>query len=529
MLAGGPQEIYGKGIWDVNSHFLLDGVCHGFKLTDPGIALDGYFCKNYDSATITAHDEIEAIIKDELASGKLTVVEDQPLCVHALGAVPKSSGGVRPITDASRPESLSINNFMHQTFKSFSYKSVDTVSDAMVSGCYMAVTDISAAYRSVLVRPSDRTHQGLVWNLGGEDRYVQDNFLSFGTRVAPYIFNSITDAVSRFMTAHGLFCVNYLDDFLVMGSDYESCQQAQYFLHSVLRSLGFYISYKKVRSPSRVQLYLGVELDSIEMQLRLPQEKLEKLYAELSFFSGRRRATKRQLQQLCGVLAHCSTLVRGGRTFSHRIIAMLSCFTSKKRYVTLSASFQLDLDWWRDFAAWFNGTARIVQPPRHTTMVCTDASGSGFGAFTGVDWICGRWEEDMQFDLDHHGHCVPKPTVDVPRNINVRELYPILEAVWRWGHLWRDHKVQCVSDNTQVVAAINTGRSVNLSSMIILREIFWQSVIYNFHLVGVYLPGKENVVADALSRVSSPSELPVFLCCRSGDATQEAGPTGSRT
>lgn len=475
---------------------------------------------------MTARSEIDDIIREELASGKLSVVSDQPLCVHAMGAVAKASGGVRPITDASRPEASSINHFMSQTFKSFSYKSVDTVSDQMSSNCYMAVTDITAAYRSVLVRPSDRTHQGLVWNLDGQDQYIQDNCLSFGTRVAPYVFNSITDSVSRYLMAHGVFCVNYLDDFLVMGADYQTCREAQLFLHATLRSLGFYISYKKVRSPSRIQIYLGVELDSTTMQLRLPQEKLDKLYVELDFFSGRRRATKKQLQRLCGVLAHCSTLVRGGRTFSYKVISMLSCFTPKKRYVTLSTSFHQDLDWWRDFSRWFNGTAKIIQPPLHTSMVCTDASGSGFGAYTGIDWLCGQWEEDIHMEMDKHNHCVPSPAMDIPVNINVRELYPILEAVWRWGHLWGNHKVQCVSDNTQVVAAINTGRSKNQVSMSLLRDIFWQSVTHNFHLVGVYLPGRDNIVADAISRASSSSELPVFLCCRSGETTSGVGPEG---
>ena len=387
----------------------------------------------------------------------------------------------------------------------------------------MAVTDITSAYRSIMVRPSDRTVQGLAWDLNGHGTFIQDNFLSFGTRVAPYIFNSVTDAVSRYLMAHGIFCVNYLDDFIVMGDDLQSCKEAQLFLHSTLRSLGFYISYKKVRPPSRVQVYLGVEIDSVNMQLRLPQDKLDKLQVELDFFYGRRRATKKQLQRLCGVLAHCSTLVRGGRTFSHKVISMLSCFTTKKRYVTLSNSFHEDLGWWRDFAVWFNGTAKVIQPPEHTTMVCTDASGVGFGAYTDVDWISGNWDKDLCMNMDVHNHCVPAPTWTIPRNINVRELYPILEAVYHWGHLWRNHKVQCISDNTQVVAAVNTGRSSNAVSMGLLREIFWQSVINNFHLVGIYLPGKDNIVADALSRASSESDLPIFLCCRSGKATEGSG------
>ena len=244
---------------------------------------------------------------------------------------------------------------MEQTFSTFSYKSVDLVVDNMSEMDYMAVTDITSAYRSVLIRPCDRSLQGLKWEMRGKEIFIQDNFLSFGTRVAPFIFSRITDAVARYVCAHGYFCINYLDDFLVKGQDYQSCKEAQLFLHATLRSLGFFIAYNKVRTPSRVQLYLGIELDSISMKMRLPQDKVDNLHSELLFFRGRRRSTKKQLQRLCGVLGHCATLVRGGRTFSHRVIGMLKLFKHGKRYVTLSAAFHKDLEWWEEFANFFNG------------------------------------------------------------------------------------------------------------------------------------------------------------------------------
>ena len=47
------------------------------------------------------------------------------------------------------------------------------------------------------------------------------------------------------------------------------------------------------------------------MTLSLPDDKLDKLFVELQSFEGKTRATKRQLQKLCGVLAHVSEVVRG--------------------------------------------------------------------------------------------------------------------------------------------------------------------------------------------------------------------------
>ena len=528
MLSGGTEQVYGRGVWDPDAHFLLDGVCHGFKLTDPKSDIESYFCHNYESATVSARAEIDKIMCEEVRSGKLSRVNVQPHCVHSMGAVPKSSGGFRPITDASKPDSRSINNYMEKTFSTFKYKSIDVVAEDLASQEYMSVTDITSAYRTAMIRPCDRTMQGLLWEIDGESTFIEDNFLSFGTRVAPFIFSRITDAVARYMVAQGYFCVNYLDDFLIKGPDYKTCREGQLLLHKVLRSLGFYISYKKVRSPSQVQTYLGIEIDSLEMKLRLPKEKVLKLQEEIVFFAGRRRSTKKQIQRLCGVLSHCATLIRGGRTFSHKVIAMLKLFNSKRRYITLSAAFHEDMKWWEKFAVHFNGEAKVIQPPQCTSVVHTDASGTGFGAVTECDWLCGQWTSTLRMDVDMHGHCRPCPTLDTQGNINVRELYPILEALDRWGESWRDHRVDCITDNTQVVAAINTGKSSNEVSMSILRDIFWQSVLYNCHLVATYLPGVENTVADALSRLKSSKDIPIFLCCSRPRAVQDVRLQGSR-
>ena len=249
MLNGGPERVFGENTMDTDSYFLMDGLIHGFKLVDPGAEFDSYLCENYKSASVTARVAINEIIIDELASGKLSVVQEKPYCVHALGAVLKPSGGYRPITDASRPESNSINAHMNDTFHTFSYKTIDMVSSNMSKSCFMAVTDITSAYRSILVRPCDRLFQGLKWQVDGCDSFIQDNFLSFGTRVSPFLFNRLTEAIARYVSASGFYCVNYLDDFLVMGGNYEECREAQLFLHATLRNLGFYIAYAKVRSP----------------------------------------------------------------------------------------------------------------------------------------------------------------------------------------------------------------------------------------------------------------------------------------
>ena len=157
--------------------------------------------------------------------------------------------------------------------------------------------------------------------------------------------------------------------------------------------------------------------------------------------------------------------------------------------------------------------AKIVQPKSMNTWMCSDASGVGYGAYVRNDWICGRWSRNIELDFDRHDHCRPKPDIEIPKNSNVQELFPILESLERWGESWRDHRVFCVTDNTQVVADITTGRSANSTSMELLRRIFWLTVTFNCHLVAEHIPGEKNVVADTLSRFVNPRDLPLRLCC----------------
>ncbi|MEW8544217.1 MAG: hypothetical protein AB2693_11850, partial [Candidatus Thiodiazotropha sp.] len=59
-------------------------------------------------------------------------------------------------------------------------------------------------------------------------------------------------------------------------------------LIALLRKLGFQINWKKVVDPSTKITFLGIEIDSIAMCLRLPDEKLSQVRQELSLFLNRK-------------------------------------------------------------------------------------------------------------------------------------------------------------------------------------------------------------------------------------------------
>ena len=138
--------------------FILDGIVNGFKLVDPNAPIGHYSTDNYYSAAVSSRPEVNDIIMNKLSQGKLSVSDTTPVCEHAMGAVPKSTGVIRNITDCSRPKGLSINNYMKETFSTFRYKSMDDVVAFLSQGTYMAVTDIASAYRAHCTKYHDMRH-----------------------------------------------------------------------------------------------------------------------------------------------------------------------------------------------------------------------------------------------------------------------------------------------------------------------------------------------------------------------------------
>ena len=313
--------LFHDDVCDEDSLFILDGVYNGFKVVDHKADITPYFCSNYNSCFKDEnYQKMSAILAGELLADKLSFTNSDLLQTHALGAIPKPDGSVRYITDCSRPAKSSVNNYMKETFSSFSFKTIDQIVDSISPGCFMATVDLQNAYRSVPIHPTDRCHFGLQWDFGNGPVDMCDNFLCFGSKCSAYIFNRVTDSVARYLNKLGHKCFNYLDDFIIVADTIAEACATQNLLISTLHSLGFYISWRKVFSPSQQCRYLGIDIDSVQQRLILPAEKLDKLHAELAFWKNRRTATKYQMQRLFGILNFCCKVIRGGRVYMFHMI-----------------------------------------------------------------------------------------------------------------------------------------------------------------------------------------------------------------
>ena len=305
-----------------------------------------------------------------------------PVCPHqSHGVIPKGSTGKwRLIVDLSAPDGASVNDGIDTPLGSLTYVRVQDAAEGVLSfgrDSLLAKVDVRSAYRNVPVHPEDR------WMLGmlGEGGLYVDKTLSFGLHSAPKIFTALADAVEWVTRQEGVrFVIHYLDDFLVIGQpDSPECARALSKLLEILERLGLPVAPEKVEGPLVCLGFLGFEVDSRAMEIRLPRSKLEEIVAMLKQWEG---SSRKDLQSLVGKLSFAARVVTPGRTFMGRLFQLLRGAQRAHHRVRLSRSFQSDIRWWLTFMEEWNGVSMIRPPsggqqPTHIGRTRRATSGVG--------------------------------------------------------------------------------------------------------------------------------------------------------
>ena len=396
--------------------------------------------------------------------------------------VPKDHkpGKFRLIIDLSTPMGGSVNEGIDPNLTYPRVEDAVRLIKAAGLGASMAKLDLMAAYRHVPVHPDDQSLLAIRW---GGTTYLY-TALPFSLCSTPKLFTAMADGLAWCMVCEGIFrFLHYLDDFFFCPPS-----QAQDYGHSLAvasEDLGFPVAPDKVVGPSTTLTFLGIELDSVSMVMRLPRSKLERLKASLGRWLGKNSARKRQLQSIIGQLSDAAIVVWPGRTFLQSLIETAKIPKKQEHLVRLNGECKADLHWWDTFLEGWNGVALFPGRPAGDT-VTSDASGSwGCGAFRegGTAWF------QFQWPLGWEGV-----------NIATKELFPIVEAAALWGPTWRGKQVLFRTNNQAVVAALASYSARDPPLVHLLRSLFFIEAHIDFEHKVVHIPGEKNGIADALSR-----------------------------
>lgn len=172
-----------------------------------------------------------------------------------------------------------------------------------------------------------------------------------------YIFNAVADAIEWMLRAKGVtHLAHYLDDFILTGkagtSEFQRNMQA---VREECTALGM------LEGPNTCLVFLGIVLDTVKMEIRLPAEKLRYLRWVIKSWWCRRVCMRQELESLAGHLCHACKVVRPGRRFLRGMFQLISRFSKPHSKIRFNTEFSADLEWWHSFIQDRNGVSMLYK------------------------------------------------------------------------------------------------------------------------------------------------------------------------
>ncbi len=245
--------------------------------------------------------------------------------------------------------------------------------------------------------------------------------LPYGLNLAPRTFTKCMDAALAPLRLQGIRVLNYLDDWLILAHSRELVSRHRDIVLGYIHSLGLRMNAKKsVLLPSQRTVFLGVRLDSVQMQARLAPARIPVLTACLARFKLGHHVSVGTCRRLLGLMAAASPVLPLGLLHMRPFLWWLKELrlhptVPATRLIRVSRSCCRHLLMWRDPVFLQSGVRMGAIHRRH--MITTDASMTGWGAVFEGRPASGEWKEEFLF---WHINCLELradtliPRVDAP-------------------------------------------------------------------------------------------------------------------
>ena len=418
------------------------------------------------------------------------------LRVSPIGLVPKKEPNeFRLIHHLSYPLGSSVNDYIDRQHCSVQYTSFDEavhmVQD-LGQNCLLFKMDIRSAFRLLPLAVSEFDQLGFKF----KGQYYVEKCLPFGCSASCKkweLYATFLEFLVR-KKAKSKNLLHYLDDFLGGGkSGTNDCLHLMRVFLECMKQLNVPIAEEKTAGPATIICFLGLDLDSEKMEVRIPFQKIQEIIEQIDNFLQRDKVTLREMQRLIGVLNFACRAIVPGRPFCRRLINATCGLTKPFHHLRINRGMRLDLRMWKQFFRHFNGIAvfhdRFWVSTEDVQLFTDSAAGEGlgFGIYFAGAWACAKWPDDWH-------------AAGYTDDITVLELFPIMVALFIWGEQLRNKKICFRSDNEAVCHVLSSMTSRSDSVMVLLRNITLRCLEMNIAIRSQHIRGIFNSVCDALSR-----------------------------
>lgn len=454
---------------------------------------------NYISATSEENREfLQTTLNKWEAMGILRFVECKPHIVNPLSVV-VSGSKKRLVMDA---RSSGLND--HIIAPKFILPNIGEIIQTLRKEDFMAKLDLANGFLQLPIRKNEQTFLGLRNPLDG--RYAVLQRLPFGLRSAPFLFSSFTNAIRQ--ATQQLLNIQtqvYIDDWFIANRTLADATKDLKTLSDFLTFLGISIQHEKTEGPAQALTYLGLVIDTSNLEIRLTEQKRVKYVQGISELLTSESPTMAQIAKTAGRMVHIAFVHRAGAAFIQPLWEILY----RERQVWTKAQLEREgilideeltecLEWWKEVLSvpnicrriWTTPTGNLFLWTQHTTVdameqvqtICTDASNEGWGASTKVLTISGIWSNRQQ-----------------RTSSNWKELKTVNLAISSWDFL-RNIPILVLSDSSTVVAALRKRSSKTAALQSLIKELTDLEAVRKIEVVAFHLPGALNDLPDRLSR-----------------------------
>ena len=204
------------------------------------------------------------------------------------------------MVDLSWPRSMSVNDGIpHNDYLgkpiNLTLPTIDYMSSRVRElgpGCYLYKLDLSRGYRQLRLDPLDWP----IMSIRHSGNIYMDLCPPFGLRTAAMMMERTTMTDCYTHDLYGYLSKAYVDDFGAADLGLDNANSGYSTLKSVLYTLGLDIAEQKSCPPAHAMDWLGIEVNSIDMTLKIPEPKLAEVCEVVGSLETRVTTTKKQVQ-----------------------------------------------------------------------------------------------------------------------------------------------------------------------------------------------------------------------------------------
>jgi hypothetical protein len=368
-------------------------------------------------------------------------------------------------------------------YKHFKMEGFPLLKTLIKQGDWFLKLDMKDAYFCVSMAERHKRFLRFQW----KSTLYEFQCLPFGLASAPRDFTKLLKPLIAMLRRIGIRLIIYLDDILLMNQNPEELRKDGKTLAFLIERLGFLVNKKKsVMIPSQEIEFLGMKVNSIAMEMALPNEKIQKIKEKCQQCIRAQQLSVRQLAEIIGMLsAAAAAVLPAPLQYRHLQLLKIRSLISSQSYeskVTLTPESKEELRWWVLHLQQVNGKSIISPGP--DVVIQTDASLLGWGAVSNGRTVRGHWTPEEQEEP-----------------INALELRAVKLGIMALLKGQNDLHVHVKTDNITAAVHINKMGGTKSERLVKITKQLWTHCLENnLRLTATYLPGKQNVIADRLSR-----------------------------